>query len=145
MELKTKLYIDGQWCDGEGTLDAIDPSDESVIATIATAGEKDADAALDAAHQAFATWSKTSPRYRAEILRKAFEILIDEADYIATLISKENGKVFSDAKGEVMYAAEFFHWFSEEASRTPGDFRHSPIYSLILRKAIPSSTPFSPL
>jgi succinate-semialdehyde dehydrogenase/glutarate-semialdehyde dehydrogenase len=126
MELKTKLYIDGQWCDGEGTLDVIDPSDESVIATIATAGEKDADAALDAAHQAFATWSKTSPRYRAEILRKAFEIMIDEADYIATLISKENGKVFSDAKGEVMYAAEFFRWFSEEASRTPGDFRHSP-------------------
>lgn len=126
MELKTKLYIDGQWCDGEGTLDVIDPSDESVIATIATAGEKDADAALDAAHQAFATWSKTSPRYRAEILRKAFEIMIAEADYIATLISKENGKVFSDAKGEVMYAAEFFRWFSEEASRTPGDFRHSP-------------------
>jgi succinate-semialdehyde dehydrogenase/glutarate-semialdehyde dehydrogenase len=126
MELKTKLYINGQWCDGEGTLDVIDPSDESVIAQIATAGDKDADAALDAAHKAFATWSKTSPRYRAEILRKAFEIMIAEADYIATLISKENGKVFSDAKGEVMYAAEFFRWFSEEASRTPGDFRHSP-------------------
>jgi succinate-semialdehyde dehydrogenase/glutarate-semialdehyde dehydrogenase len=126
MELKTKLYINGQWCDGEGTLDVIDPSGESVIAQISTAGEKDADAALDAAHKAFATWSKTSPRYRAEILRKAFEIMIAEADYIATLISKENGKVFSDAKGEVMYAAEFFRWFSEEASRTPGDFRHSP-------------------
>jgi succinate-semialdehyde dehydrogenase/glutarate-semialdehyde dehydrogenase len=126
MELKTKLYINGQWCDGEGTLDVIDPSDESVIAQIATAGDKDADAALDAAHKAFATWSKTSPRYRAEILRKAFEIMIAEADYIATLVSKENGKVFSDAKGEVIYAAEFFRWFSEEASRTPGDFRHSP-------------------
>jgi succinate-semialdehyde dehydrogenase/glutarate-semialdehyde dehydrogenase len=126
MELKTKLYINGQWCDGEGTLNVIDPSDESVIAQIATAGDKDADAALDAAHKAFATWSKTSPRYRAEILRKAFEIMIAEADYIATLVSKENGKVFSDAKGEVIYAAEFFRWFSEEASRTPGDFRHSP-------------------
>ncbi len=126
MELKTKLYINGQWCDGEGTLDVIDPSDESVIAQITTAGDKDADAALDAAHKAFATWSKTSPRYRAEILRKAFEIMIAEADYIATLVSKENGKVFSDAKGEVIYAAEFFRWFSEEASRTPGDFRHSP-------------------
>lgn len=126
MELKTKLFIDGQWCDGEGTLNVIDPSDESVIAEIATAGEKDADAAVDAAHKAFATWSKTAPRYRAEILRKAFEIMVAEADYIATLISKENGKVFSDAKGEVMYAAEFFRWFSEEASRVPGDFRHSP-------------------
>ena len=126
MELKTKLFIDGKWCDGEGTLNVIDPSDESVIAEIATAGENDADAALDAAHKAFATWSKTAPRYRAEILRKAFEIMVAEADYIATLISRENGKVFSDAKGEVMYAAEFFRWFSEEASRVPGDFRHSP-------------------
>jgi succinate-semialdehyde dehydrogenase/glutarate-semialdehyde dehydrogenase len=52
--------------------------------------------------------------------------MVAEADHLATLISKENGKVFSDARGEVMYAAEFFRWFSEEAVRTPGDFRKSP-------------------
>jgi succinate-semialdehyde dehydrogenase/glutarate-semialdehyde dehydrogenase len=126
MELKTQLYINGLWSDGEGLLDVIDPSDESVIAQIATAGEKECDDALSAAHSAFADWAKTAPRYRAEILRKAFEIMIAEADYIATLISRENGKVFSDAKGEVLYAAEFFRWFSEEASRTAGDFRQSP-------------------
>jgi succinate-semialdehyde dehydrogenase/glutarate-semialdehyde dehydrogenase len=126
MELKTQLYINGLWSDGEGLLDVIDPSDESVIAQIATAGEKECDDALSAAHNAFADWAKTAPRYRAEILRKAFEIMIAEADYIATLISRENGKVFSDAKGEVLYAAEFFRWFSEEASRTAGDFRQSP-------------------
>jgi acyl-CoA reductase-like NAD-dependent aldehyde dehydrogenase len=68
MELKTKLYINGKWCDGEGTLDVIDPSDESVIAQISTAGEKDADAALDAAHKVFATWSKTSPLYSLPLL-----------------------------------------------------------------------------
>jgi succinate-semialdehyde dehydrogenase/glutarate-semialdehyde dehydrogenase len=126
MELKTQLYINGLWSDGEGLLEVIDPSDESVIAQIATAGEKECDDALSAAHNAFADWAKTAPRYRAEILRKAFEIMIAEADYIATLISRENGKVFSDAKGEVLYAAEFFRWFSEEASRTAGDFRQSP-------------------
>jgi succinate-semialdehyde dehydrogenase/glutarate-semialdehyde dehydrogenase len=59
-------------------------------------------------------------------LRKAFEIMTAEADYIAELISKENGKALPDAKGEVLYAAEFFRWFAEEAVRTPGDFRKSP-------------------
>jgi succinate-semialdehyde dehydrogenase/glutarate-semialdehyde dehydrogenase len=59
-------------------------------------------------------------------LRKAFEIMVAESDAIATIVSKENGKVLTDAKGEVMYAAEFFRWFAEEAVRVPGDFRKSP-------------------
>ncbi len=126
MELKTGLYIDGKWLTGDGTLDVIDPSTGEIIAAVATAGEAECDAAVTAAHNAFPEWAKTAPRYRAEILRKAFELMVAEADYIATLISRENGKVFSDAKGEVMYAAEFFRWFSEEAVRTPGDFRKSP-------------------
>jgi succinate-semialdehyde dehydrogenase/glutarate-semialdehyde dehydrogenase len=65
-------------------------------------------------------------RARGEILRKAFEIMIDEADNLARLVSRENGKVFNDAKGEILYAAEFFRWFSEEAVRVNGEFRHSP-------------------
>ena len=60
------------------------------------------------------------------MLRKAFELMIQEADYLAELISKENGKALPDAKGEVAYAAEFFRWFSEEAVRIAGDFRMSP-------------------
>jgi succinate-semialdehyde dehydrogenase/glutarate-semialdehyde dehydrogenase len=60
------------------------------------------------------------------MLRKAFELMIQEADYLAELISKENGKAITDAKGEVAYAAEFFRWFSEEAVRIAGDFRMSP-------------------
>ena len=126
MELKTGLYIDGKWVTGDGTLDVIDPSTGEVIAAVSTAGEAECDAAVTAAHSAFPEWAKTAPRFRAEILRKAFELMVAEADHLATLISKENGKVFSDAKGEVMYAAEFFRWFSEEAVRTPGDFRKSP-------------------
>ena len=124
--MKTKLFINGQWVDGDGHISVIDPSDESVIAEVSIAGDKECDAAVAAAHAAFPAWSKTAPRVRAEILRKAFEIMIEEADDIARLISRENGKVFTDAKGEVLYAAEFFRWFSEEASRVAGDFRHSP-------------------
>ena len=126
MEIKTKLFINGQWLDGDGRIPVVDPSDESVIAEVSTAGDKECDAAVAAAHTAFPSWSKTAPRVRAEILRKAFEIMVEEADEIARLISRENGKVLTDAKGEVLYAAEFFRWFSEEASRVAGDFRHSP-------------------
>ena len=126
MEFKKDLYIDGQWVSGDGLLDVHNPSTGEVITQVATAGEKECEAAIEAAHRAFPAWAKTAPRVRAEILRKAFELVIAEADHLATLISMENGKVFSDAKGEVMYAAEFFRWFSEEAVRTPGDFRKSP-------------------
>jgi succinate-semialdehyde dehydrogenase/glutarate-semialdehyde dehydrogenase len=103
-----------------------DPSDGSVIAEVAVAGPEQCEAAVAAADRAAADWAKTAPRVRSEILRKAFEIMVSEADAIATIVSKENGKVLTDAKGEVMYAAEFFRWFAEEAVRVPGDFRKSP-------------------
>jgi acyl-CoA reductase-like NAD-dependent aldehyde dehydrogenase len=92
---------------GDGTLDVIDPSTGEVIAAVSTAGEAECEAAVTAAHNAFPEWAKTAPRYRAEILRKAFELMVAEADYLATLISKE-WQVFTDAQGEVMYAAEIF-------------------------------------
>jgi succinate-semialdehyde dehydrogenase/glutarate-semialdehyde dehydrogenase len=126
MELKTDLYINGQWVKGDGTLPVTNPSTGKVITEIQTAGREHCMAAVEAAHTAFASWSHTASRYRAEILRKAFEIMISEADEIARLISMENGKVFADAKAEVNYAAEFFRWFSEEAVRTPGDYRTAP-------------------
>ena len=126
MSIQTKLFINGEWLDGEGSIAVIDPSDESTIAEVSLAGEAQCDAAISAAHAAFDPWAATAPRYRAEILRRAYEIMVTEADQIATLISRENGKVLSDAKGEVLFAAEFFRWFSEETSRTPGDFRKSP-------------------
>ena len=124
--MRTQLYIDGQWVDGNGTLDVIDPSDGSVIAKVATAGDAEIEAALAAADRAAPAWAKTAPRVRGEILRKAFELMTQEADYLAELISKENGTALPDARGEVAYAAEFFRWFSEEAVRIAGDFRMSP-------------------
>ena len=120
------LYIDGKWVKGEKSLPVYNPATNQVIAEVQLAGDKECDAAVAAAHNAFASWAKTAPRVRGEILRKAFELMVAESDEIAKIISMENGKVFSDAKGEVAYAAEFFRWFSEEAVRTPGDFRHAP-------------------
>jgi succinate-semialdehyde dehydrogenase/glutarate-semialdehyde dehydrogenase len=126
LELKTDLFIAGQWVKGAGSLPVMNPSTGQLIADISTADQEQCDAAVTAAHDAFPAWAKTSPRSRSEILRKAFEIMVAEADQIAQLISMENGKTFSDARGEVIYAAEFFRWFAEEAVRTPGDFRHAP-------------------
>jgi succinate-semialdehyde dehydrogenase/glutarate-semialdehyde dehydrogenase len=126
MQLKTQLFIDGKWVNGSGKLPVTDPSNESVIAEVQTAGDAECLAAINAADKAFKTWSKTAPRVRAEILRKAFEIMVAEADHLAKIVSMENGKVFSDAKGEILYAAEFFRWFSEEAVRISGDFRTAP-------------------
>ena len=126
MQLKTQLFIDGKWVNGSGKLPVTDPSNESVIAEVQTAGDAECQAAIDAADKAFKTWSKTAPRVRAEILRKAFEIMVAEADHLAKIVSMENGKVLSDAKGEILYAAEFFRWFSEEAVRISGDFRTAP-------------------
>jgi len=126
MQLSTQLYIDGKWVNGASTMPVTDPFDESVIANVQISSEEQCIEAVDAAHRAFKGWAKTAPRVRGEILRKAFEIMVAEADRLAEIISRENGKVLSDAKGEVLYAAEFFRWFSEEAVRINGEFRTSP-------------------
>ena len=126
MQLKTQLYIDGKWVNGASTLAVTDPSDDSVIANVQVSSDKECAEAVDAAARAFKSWSKTAPRVRGEVLRKAFEIMVAEADRLAEIVSKENGKVLTDAKGEILYAAEFFRWFSEEAVRINGEFRSSP-------------------
>jgi succinate-semialdehyde dehydrogenase/glutarate-semialdehyde dehydrogenase len=124
--IRSDLYINGEWVATPKRHPVIDPSDNSVITEIAVAGDEEVDAALDAAANAFPSFAKMPARVRGEILRKAFEIMISEADDLARLVSRENGKVFADAKGEILYAAEFFRWFSEEAVRVNGEFRHSP-------------------
>jgi succinate-semialdehyde dehydrogenase/glutarate-semialdehyde dehydrogenase len=126
MQLKTQLFIDGKWIDGTSYIAVTDPSDNSTIANVAVASDEHCAAAIDAASNAFKSWAKTAPRVRGEILRKAFEIMVAEADRLAEIITKENGKVLSDAKGEILYAAEFFRWFSEEAVRINGEFRTAP-------------------
>ena len=110
--MHTQLYIDGQWVDGIGKIPVNDPSDGSVIAEVALAGDAHCEAAIAAADAASKAWAKTAPRFRSEILRKAFELMTVENEAIATLISRENGKAMPDARGEAAYAAEFFRWFA---------------------------------
>jgi len=120
--LPADLYIDGAWRPGaEGArFDVINPADESVLASVASATLADADAALDAAEAAFADWAGRKPRERAEVLRRAWELMTERLEDFARLITLENGKARADAMGEAAYAAEFFRWFSEEAVRNDG-------------------------
>ena len=124
----TDLYIDGTWrpaASGE-RFDVINPADETVLASVASAGLEDAMAALDAAQAAFPDWAGRKPRERAEILRKAFDLFTAKLEDFARLITLENGKARSDAMGEAAYAAEFFRWFSEEAVRAEAALGMAP-------------------
>jgi succinate-semialdehyde dehydrogenase / glutarate-semialdehyde dehydrogenase len=126
MQIVSDMLIGGEWVGGTERIPVVDPSDGSVITEIGIAGAAECEAAMVAADGAQVGWAATPPRQRAEILRKAFELMTAEADQLAELVTRENGKVLADAKAEVTYAAEFFRWFSEEAVRTPGDYRESP-------------------
>jgi len=121
MGLSTDLFIGGEWVKGPSVMPVMDPALGDVIAEVSIAGPAEIEAAMAAAHAALPAWAATAPRQRAEILRRAYELMVAEADFFAELIVRENGKVLADAKGEVMYAAEFFRWFSEEAVRIEGD------------------------
>src|SRR6478752_3149623 len=118
----TDLWIGGKWkksSDG-ARFDVIDPATERKIADVVSASIDDAKAALDAAQGAFPAWAAKKPRERGEILRKAYELIIRDAERLAKLITIENGKALSDSRGEVAYAAEFFRWYAEEGVRNLG-------------------------
>jgi succinate-semialdehyde dehydrogenase/glutarate-semialdehyde dehydrogenase len=124
----TDLWIGGQWrksSDGE-RFDVLDPATERSIASVASASVDDAQAAVDAAGDAFDAWAAKKPRERGEILRKAYELIIRDQERLAKLITIENGKALSDSRAEVAYSAEFFRWFAEEGVRNYGDLRMAP-------------------
>ncbi|MGV0813467.1 NAD-dependent succinate-semialdehyde dehydrogenase [Mycolicibacterium boenickei] len=108
------------------TFDVVDPATLEVIEQIADQDAGDATASVDRAFAAFQAWSRTPPRERSEILRRAFELMIRDQDELAALIAQENGKSLTDAAAEVRYAAEFFRWFAEEAVRPDGDYGIAP-------------------
>ena len=127
-KVKTQLFIGGEWRDAEGgrTLDVHNPATEEVLASVADASVADGAAALSAAAAAQADWAKTAPRDRSEMLRKAFELLTERADFFAELMTLEMGKPLAEAKGEVVYGSEFFRWFAEEAVRISGRWSTAP-------------------
>lgn len=126
--LPSRLWIGGEWRDATdtATFGVDDPATGDRIAEVASGTESDALAAVGAAHDAGPGWAATPPRARAEILRRMFELMRERADELATLIVREGGKSWSDAAGEVAYAAEFFRWFSEEAVRAVGTTLRAP-------------------
>jgi len=103
-----------------------DPATLDIVGHVPDQGAADAGRAVDRATAAFEEWSRIAPRHRSDVLRRAFELMLRDKDELAALIARENGKSLADAAGEVIYAAEFFRWFSEEAVRTDGDYGESP-------------------
>ncbi|MGV0811098.1 NAD-dependent succinate-semialdehyde dehydrogenase [Mycolicibacterium boenickei] len=126
LDAKHGILIDGQDKGAAATFEVYDPATGLTIAEVADGTVADARSAVDAAHRAFESWSKTSPRQRSDILRRVFDLMIADTDLLAGLICAENGKSQADARSEVAYAAEFFRWFAEEAVRTDGAYGVSP-------------------
>jgi succinate-semialdehyde dehydrogenase/glutarate-semialdehyde dehydrogenase len=127
-QVPTQLFIGGEWRDASGgdTLEVEDPSTGEVLTSVADATPEDAKAALDAACAVQEEWAQHPPRERGEILRRAFETLIARQDDLALLMTLEMGKPLAESKAEILYAAEFFRWFSEEAVRIEGRFATVP-------------------
>ena len=127
IDVPTGLLIGGEWTTGgAGTLPVIDPATEDAIAQVASGTPDDALAAVAAAHEAQPAWAATPPRERAECLRRAWALMIERSEAIARLMVLENGKALRDARGEVVYAAEFFRWYAEEAVRIDGAVSTAP-------------------
>lgn len=127
-DVPTQLFIGGSWRDAEGggTFGVDDPATGETLVQVADASVADGAAALDAAVAAQADWAASAPRDRGEILRKAFEIVVDRADELATIMTLEMGKPLSESKAEITYGAEFLRWFSEEAVRISGRWSVAP-------------------
>jgi succinate-semialdehyde dehydrogenase/glutarate-semialdehyde dehydrogenase len=122
------LFIGGRWrpaSDG-GTLDVHDPATRALLKQIASATVADGQAALDAACDAFPAWAATPARERAELLRRAFDLLQERTEEFALLMTIEMGKPLDQARGEVAYGGEFLRWFSEEAARIQGRYGPNP-------------------
>jgi succinate-semialdehyde dehydrogenase / glutarate-semialdehyde dehydrogenase len=127
IEAPTGLLIDGQWSAGRaGVLPVVDPATEVPFSEVANASPEDAIAAVDAAAAALPKWAATAPRERGECLRRAFELMVARAEPLARLMVLENGKALKDARGEILYAAEFFRWYAEEAVRIDGGLSVAP-------------------
>ena len=123
-----ELFIGGSWraAGGGHRFPVEDPSTGEVLTEVADGGPEDALAALEAAHRAGPDWAATAPRQRGEILRRAYQALVDRVDELALLMTLEMGKPLDHSRSEVLYAAEFFRWFSEEAVRIRGDYLVAP-------------------
>jgi succinate-semialdehyde dehydrogenase/glutarate-semialdehyde dehydrogenase len=123
-DVPKQLYINGKWRDasGGGTLAVEDPSTQKPLVEVADAQPEDGIAALTAAADKQREWAVSAPRERGEILRRAYEAIVDQTEQLALLMTLEMGKALAESRAEIAYAAEFFRWFSEEAVRIHGRY-----------------------
>ena len=149
MYTELNLFIDGQWLDGKGREgeDVINPATEKPLAHLPHASKADLDAALAAAAKGFATWKVTSAYERSKIMRKAADLLRERADHVGKVMVQEQGKIFAEARGEVMVSADIIDWYAEEGRRTYGRIvpgRQRGVRQLVLREPVGLVAAFTP-
>ncbi len=118
--LKTQAYIDGAWV-GTPAMAVIDKATGEEITRVPDMGAKETNAAIEAAHRAFKPWAARLAKDRSKILRRWYELIVEHADELALLLTKEQGKPLAEAKGEILYGAGFVELFAEEAKRVYGE------------------------
>src|SRR5437016_3066177 len=126
-QVPKQLFIAGQWRDGsKGTIPVEDPATGETLVEVADASVDDAEAAFDAAVEAGPEWAQHPPRERGEILRRAFDAIIERKDELALLMTLEMGKPIKESEAEIAYGAEFLRWFSEQTVRIDGRYAVAP-------------------
>ena len=119
--LKTDALIDGQWIAGASRFDVHDPATGQLLANVANLGPQDAQAAIAAANAAWPAWKQKTAKERSILLRKWYDLLMANQDDLGRIMTAEQGKPLTEAKGEVAYGASFVEWFAEEAKRVNGE------------------------
>jgi succinate-semialdehyde dehydrogenase/glutarate-semialdehyde dehydrogenase len=125
---RERAYIDGAWADadGRGRFEVRNPADGAVIGSVPDMSTAETRRAIEAANAALPAWRALPAKERSRILRKWFDLIVANADDLATVLTVEQGKPLTEAKGEVLYGASFVEWFAEEAKRVYGDVIPSP-------------------
>lgn len=120
---KQKCYINGKWCDADSaeTIDVTNPATGEVIASVPKMGADETRTALAAAEQAQVEWRNLLAKERANILRRWFDLMMENQEDLAQLMTLEQGKPLVESRGEIAYAASFIEWFAEEGKRVNGE------------------------
>ncbi|MFC0131089.1 succinate-semialdehyde dehydrogenase I [Massilia eurypsychrophila] len=126
--LRQQAFLDGEWCDADDgtTITVTNPATGETVGTAPHMGAAETKRAIDAANAAWPAWRKKPAKERAAVLRKWNDLMLENADDLALIMTAEQGKPLPEAKGEVVYAASFLEWFGEEAKRIEGDTLQSP-------------------
>ncbi|CUK11153.1 Succinate-semialdehyde dehydrogenase [NADP(+)] GabD [Shimia thalassica] len=119
--LETRAYVNGVWIEKDATFPVYNPATGDLIANVSDLSVEDTSAAIDAAYAAKADWASWTGKERAGVLRKWFDLMVENADDLATILTAEMGKPWAEARGEIIYGASFIEWFAEEAKRVYGD------------------------